>query len=51
MHDLGYIVAGYSLTALGLIGYRWRLAARGRKATQLVRTAAGRTATAGGKSR
>jgi hypothetical protein len=47
MHDLGYIVAGYSLTALGLIGYRWRLATRARRATALVRAAAGRKAASG----
>ncbi|HEY3749305.1 MAG TPA: hypothetical protein VGL80_08905 [Pseudonocardiaceae bacterium] len=47
MHDLGYIVAGYSLTALGIVGYRWRLAVRGRRATGLVRAAAGRKAASG----
>jgi hypothetical protein len=44
MHDLGYIVAGYSLTALGVVGYRWRLAVRSRHATGLLRAAAGRKA-------
>jgi hypothetical protein len=42
MHDLGYIVAGYALTALGIVGYWWRLGVRGRRATELVRAAAGR---------
>lgn len=50
MHDLGYIVAGYALTALGIAGYRWRLAVRSRRATELIRAAAGRRA-AGGTSR
>jgi hypothetical protein len=50
MHDLGYIVAGYSLTALGLIAYRWRLAARTRKATALIRAASGRRTAAGGRT-
>jgi hypothetical protein len=50
MHDLGYIVAGYSLTALSIVGYRWRLAARARHGTRLVRAAAGRR-TAGGRAR
>jgi hypothetical protein len=50
MHDLGYIVAGYSLTVVGIVGYRWRLAVRGRHATELVRAAAGRK-TAAGRSR
>ncbi len=50
MHDLGYIVAGYGLTALGIVGYRWRLAVRGRRATGLVRAAAGRKIV-GGKAR
>jgi hypothetical protein len=44
MHDLGYIVAGYSLTAVGLIAYRWRLAMRSRRATALIRAASGRRA-------
>lgn len=51
MHDLGYIVAGYSLTAAGIGLYRWRLAVRARRATELVRAAAGRTAAASGKRR
>jgi hypothetical protein len=42
MHDLGYIVAGYGLTAVGIIGYRWRLAMRSRRATGLIRAANGR---------
>jgi hypothetical protein len=50
MHDIGYLIAGYSLTAAGIVGYRWRLAQRARRATDLVRAAGGRTA-AGGRSR
>ena len=51
MHDLGYIVAGYALTAVGIVGYRWRLAARSRRATDLVRAAAGRKVAGGRPSR
>lgn len=51
MHDLGYIIAGYGLTALGIAGYRWRLAVRARRATELVRAASGRRQTAGGRQR
>lgn len=36
MHDLGYVAAGYSLTLVSLVGYRWRLAVRTRRARQLV---------------
>ncbi|HKN97226.1 MAG TPA: hypothetical protein VJX10_08930 [Pseudonocardiaceae bacterium] len=46
MSDLGYIVAGYALTAVGIIAYRWRLAVRSRRATALIRAAAGRKAAA-----
>ncbi|HEX3592328.1 MAG TPA: hypothetical protein VHV74_22125 [Pseudonocardiaceae bacterium] len=51
MHDLGYIVAGYGLTALSVVGYRWRLAVRSRRATDLVRAAAGRKVAVGRPSR
>ncbi|HEX5118471.1 MAG TPA: hypothetical protein VFW65_25075 [Pseudonocardiaceae bacterium] len=44
MHDVGYIIAGYAATAVGIVGYRWRLAARSRRATSLIRAAAGRKA-------
>lgn len=44
MHDLGYIVTGYALTAVAIVGYRWRLAMRSRKATALIRAATGRKA-------
>lgn len=50
MHDIGYIIAGYTLTAVGIVGYRWRLAQRARRATHLVRAASGRTV-AGGRPR
>lgn len=46
MHDLGYIVTGYALTAVGIVAYRWRLAMRSRKATALIRAATGRKAAA-----
>ena len=46
MHDLGYIIAGYTLTAGAIAGYRWRLAVRARRATELVRAASGRRPTA-----
>jgi hypothetical protein len=39
MHDLGYIVAGYGLTAVTVAGYRWRLAARAARANRLIATA------------
>lgn len=44
MHDLGYVVAGYLLTTLGVVGYRWRLAVRARRATSTVQAATGRKA-------
>lgn len=36
MHDLGFIVGGYAATAAMLVGYRWRLTVRARRAHQLV---------------
>ncbi|HET9893452.1 MAG TPA: hypothetical protein VFQ44_00710 [Streptosporangiaceae bacterium] len=36
MHDVGYVAAGYSLTLVVLVGYRWRLAVRNRRARQHV---------------
>ena len=30
LHDVGYVTAGYSLTLVALIGYRWHLAVRTR---------------------
>ncbi|HEX5495893.1 MAG TPA: hypothetical protein VFX70_15095 [Mycobacteriales bacterium] len=51
MHDLSYIVTGYTLTAVAIGGYRWRLAVRARRATELVRAAAGRRAAAAGRQR
>jgi hypothetical protein len=43
MHDAGYVVAGYAVTIAMLIGYRWRLAVRARRARRYVSTASGRT--------
>ena len=42
MHDLGYVVTGYAATAAVLIGYRWRLAVRARRAHRLVAALSGR---------
>jgi hypothetical protein len=42
MHDVGYIAAGYSLTLVTLVGYRWRLAVRMRRARQYVSAVAHR---------
>ena len=42
MHDVGYVAAGYSLTFVMLVGYRWRLAARMRRARQYVSAVAHR---------
>ena len=44
MHDLGYVIAGYALTAATLLGYRWRLAVRSRHAQQLLTALTGRPA-------
>jgi hypothetical protein len=48
MHDVGYVAAGYSLTFALLVGYRWRLAARMRRARQYVSAVAHRAR--GGRS-
>jgi hypothetical protein len=42
MHDLGYVAAGYAVTAAALVGYRWRLAVRLRRAHRLVSALTGR---------
>jgi hypothetical protein len=42
MHDLGYIAAGYAATAAVLIGYRWRLSVRARRAHRLMAALSGR---------
>ena len=42
MHDVGYIAAGYALTLAVLVGYRWRLAVRMRRARQHVSAVAER---------
>ena len=42
MRDLGYIAAGYAATAAVLIGYRWRLTVRARRAHRLVAALTGR---------
>jgi hypothetical protein len=42
MHDVGYVLAGYAVTIAALAGYRWRLAARARRARRYVSTATGR---------
>lgn len=45
MHDLGYVAAGYAITAAALVGYRWRLAVRIRRAHRLVGALTSRPAT------
>ena len=42
MHDVGYVAAGYAVTLAMLVGYRWRLAVRARRARRYVATATGR---------
>ena len=42
MHDLAYVATGYAVTAAMLIGYRWRLAVRARRAHRLVSALSGR---------
>jgi hypothetical protein len=42
MHDLGYIVAGYGVTAAALGWYRWRLARRAHRARALTASLTGR---------
>jgi hypothetical protein len=46
MHDVGYVAAGYAVTLVTLVAYRWRLAVRSRRARRYVSAATGR-ATAG----
>jgi hypothetical protein len=36
MHDLDYILTGYGATAAVILGFRWRLAVRSRRARQYV---------------
>ena len=43
MHDVGYVAAGYSLTLVTLVGYRWLLAVRTRRARQYVSVVAQRS--------
>jgi hypothetical protein len=42
LHDVGYVAVGYSLTLVALIGYRWHLAVRTRRARRYVTTVTGR---------
>ncbi len=42
MHDVGYVAAGYSTALALLVGYRWRLATRMRRARQYVSAVAPR---------
>lgn len=42
LHDVGYVAAGYSLTLVALVGYRWHLAVRTRRARRYVTTVTGR---------
>ena len=41
MHDVGYVAAGYAVTLVTLVVYRWRLAVRTRRARRYVSTATG----------
>ena len=38
LHDMGYVAAGYSLTLVALVGYRWLLTIRTRRAREYVST-------------
>jgi hypothetical protein len=42
LHDAGYVATGYALTLVALIGYRWHLAVRTRRARRYVSAATGR---------
>lgn len=42
MHDWGFVIAGYAVTAATLLTYRWRLAVRARRAHRLVSALTGR---------
>jgi hypothetical protein len=42
MHDVGYVAAGYTITFVALVGYRWHLAARTRRARRYVTAVTGR---------
>ena len=42
MHDVGYVAAGYTVTFVTLVAYRWRLAVRARRARRYVQAATGR---------
>jgi hypothetical protein len=42
MHDVGYVAAGYAATIVSILGYRWRLAVRTRRARAYVSTLSGR---------
>jgi hypothetical protein len=42
MHDVGYVAAGYAVTMAALVGYRWRLAVRTRRARRYLSTVSGR---------
>jgi hypothetical protein len=43
MHDLGYVVAGYLVTATALAGYILRLQSRARRARRRTAALAGRS--------
>lgn len=45
MADLGYIAAGYAATGAGLLGYRWLLHQRARRARALITALTGRRPT------
>jgi hypothetical protein len=49
MADLGYIVAGYGVTASALAWYRWRLSRRGERARRLTAALSGRTRPTGSR--
>jgi len=42
MRDAGYVAAGYTLTLATLVGYRWHLAVRTRRARRYVTAVTGR---------
>ena len=42
MNDIEYLIAGYAVTIAMLVGYRWSLAIRARRARRYLSTVGGR---------
>ena len=51
MHDVGYLVAGYGVTAAALVWYRWRVARRASRARPLSATLSARPMSGRGNGR